>query len=94
MGQGSSNIIHFGITRIRVVGAGNLDLEFQGYNNILTQTLVPIAMSLTDSREKTRLSNFISQYGKLKGSTDEIDEVMRINSIIVFVKEMYTDYPA
>ena len=94
MAEGSSNIIHFGAVRIRAVGAGNLDLEFQGYNNILTETLVPIAMSSTDSKEKTRLANFVSEYGKLKGSTNAINEVMRINSIIVFVKEIYSDYPA
>lgn len=93
MGSGGGNIIHTVGVRIRVVGFGNLDLELRGYDNVLTQTLSPIAMSATNSREERRLANFVSQATKLKGSTNEINEVMRINHIIIFVKEYGVEYP-
>lgn len=91
--NGGSSVLHSNAVRIRVVGSGNLDLEFRGYDNVLTQTLTPVAMTTVASRERNVLANFQSQAIKLKGSTDEINEVMRINSIVIFVKEMWTDYP-
>jgi len=89
-----SNVIHFNAVRIRVVGSGNLDLQYQGLNNVLTQDLQPLVMAQTNSREMNRLCNFISQYGKLQGTTDEIDEYFRINSIVLYARPLWTDYPA
>lgn len=89
-----TNVIHFNAVRVRVVGSGNLDLQYQGLDNVLTENLVPLSMSQTNSREMNRLCNFISQYGKLQGTTDEINEYFRINSIVLFTKPLWTDYPA
>lgn len=93
MADGSANILHFNAVRIRVVGSGNLQLRLQGLNNIEEQEIQSITMAATDRKERTRLANFIVQYGKLRGTTTEINEVMRINAIRMFVKEMWSDYP-
>lgn len=90
---GGANIIHYNAVRIRGTGVGNLDLEFQGYDDILTEDLVPLAMTTTASREMNRLSNFQSQAGKLRLSTNVIDEVMNITAITIFVKALWSDYP-
>jgi hypothetical protein len=89
-----SQITHIAGIRVRVVGAGNLLPVFQGYDDIITQTLVAVPMSATDSREKTRLCNFISQASKLKLYTTEENEIFRINHIWIYIKPLYTDYPA
>lgn len=87
------SIIHFGVVRIRVTGNGNLECQFQGFDDVLTQNLVDIAMTYPDSRIKTRLSNFQSQAGKLRVGSDTINHVGRINDISIFAKPMWTDYP-
>jgi len=88
-----SAIFHIGAVRTRVVGYGELDYQFLGYNDIETETLVPVTMAQTRSREQTVLSNFVSQVSYLKGSTDLINEQFRINRIVVFVKPLWADYP-
>ncbi len=94
MSGGASNIIHYGSVRIRCVGSGMLDLQLQGYDDILTLDLVSVPLLPTNKREETRLCNFTSQYARLRGSTSEINEIMRVNSIIIFVKEIYGEYPS
>ena len=87
-------IVHFGGIQIRVVGSGNYKPTFQGFDDLLTQVLVPIPLSATDSREKFRLCNFISERGKLRLETTEKDEVFKVNNITIFAKSLYTSYPA
>jgi hypothetical protein len=89
-----SNLVHVNAIRVRVVGAGELKPTLLGYNDIISQPLVSITMSATNSREQTRLSNFISQANKLKLETTEENEVMRVNHIWIYVREIYKDFPA
>ncbi len=89
-----SNIVHTHAVRMRCVGSGNLQMQLQGYNDIITLDLVALPMAATSARDLNRLCNFMSQYAKLEGFTTEINEVFRINHIILFVKPVYTDYPA
>lgn len=88
-----SNILHIAAVRIRVVGVGNLDLQFRGYNDIITEDLAAVPMAVTNAREANVLSNFQSQASRLKGSTDAINEVIRINKITIFAGALWTDYP-
>lgn len=88
-----SNIVHVAGVRFRVVGTGNLQLSFKGYDDVDTQTLVPIAMTTSPGREKTRLANFISQSTRLRGETTEINEIMRVNHIWIYAKEIWKNYP-
>lgn len=89
----SSDIIHVGAVRIRVVGNGNLITTLLGYNDVLSEELVSLILTPTDSREKQVLSNFKSQKTMVKLETRLIDEKMKVNSIIVFVKPLYSSYP-
>lgn len=93
VGSHSEEILHFAGVRMRVTGAGNLDLHFASLDNIDVQTLAPLVMSATTAREPTRLANFISQRGSLRVGTDVIDETFRINRIIVFAKPIWSQYP-
>ena len=88
------NIVHFGAIRVRVVGTGNFRCTFYGFDKILSEALVPIVMSSTDSREKVRLSNFISGRGILRMETTDIGEFMKVNNVTIFAKPLWSEYPA
>ena len=88
-----SNVIHFGAIRIRATGVGKLRYQFQGYDDIVLENLVPHDLSNTNARELTRLSNFQGQAGKLKIEQTAKGEIMRVNHVIIFVKQLWTDYP-
>lgn len=87
------NIQHFGAIRLRVNGSGNLKPKFLSLDDVKTLDLVPIVMSTLTDREPTRLSNFMSQRARLRLGTTEKDEIFKINRVIIFIKETYSEYP-
>lgn len=87
------NITHFGAIRMRVVGTGQLLMTLQSLDDVETEPLLPITLQATTNREITRLCNFSQQRSFLRLETININERVRINRIIVFVKEIYTSYP-
>lgn len=93
LGARWEEIVHFAGVRLRVTGSGNLDLTFFSLDNVDSQVLAPLVMSNTSAREPTRLANFISQRGMLKIGSDQIDEVFRVNRVILFVKPLWTSFP-
>lgn len=90
---GGSNILHTAAVRIRVIGQGNLDVSLFGYNSIDSQDLVAIAMTNSSGREMNRLANFTTQMTRIRLSTNEINEIMQVSSIIIFMKPLWSDYP-
>lgn len=95
LGSGSSGeaIIHFNAIRMRVVGSGQLRLSMVSLDSIETQTLVPLTMASATDIQPTRLCNFIKQRAQLELKTTSINEIFKINRIIVFAKPMFTSYP-
>lgn len=92
-GSGGENISHFTAVRMRVTGAGSLQMRLLSLDEEYTQTLLPFDLVSSTSRQPTRLCNFNQQRAQLEIKTTEIDEVFKINRIIFFVKEIYTSYP-
>lgn len=86
------NIQHFGAIRLRVNGTGNLKPKFLSLDDVRTLDLVPIIMATLTDREPTRLANFMSQRARLRLGTTEKDEIFKINRVIIFVKETYSEY--
>jgi len=91
--SGPEDILHFGGVRLRVIGSGNLGLEFRSLDRIDIQTLAPLPLSSATAREPTRLSNFTSQRGMLIISTNQLGAEFRINRVIVFAKQLWTQFP-
>lgn len=89
----ANQIFHYNGFTIRVVGSGNLRASLKGFNDINTTTLVPLAMSTTNSREPTRLANFKSQRARLRIETTAINEWFKINNITVWVKPIASSFP-
>ena len=80
--------------RMRVTGSGNMDLALTDYDDIQTQTLVPITMAATTRIEPLRLANFQSQRIRLVGNVSEINEWFQIQRILIFAKPVAQEYPA
>ena len=89
----SEEVIHYAAVTFRVNGTGNLRPTFYGFDNILSEILVPLVMNSTPGQEPTRLSNFKGQRARLKVETTAINEVFRINRIIIYAKPIYTQFP-
>ena len=86
-------IVHFGAVRLRVNGAGILRPSLLSLDYVRSQTLATITMQETTDREPRVLANFKQQRAFLKLETTAINEVFRINRIVIFVKPIWTDYP-
>jgi len=93
-GSSGENISHFTGTRMRLTGSGSLKMTFKSLDEVEEQELVPFTMQVTTNREPFRLANFNQQRAMLEGYTEVIDEVFRVNRIIIFVKELWADYPS
>lgn len=87
------NIIHFGAVKLRVNGVGNLKLSLFTLDRKRSTVMVPLKMEQSTEREPTRLCNFVTQRAVLRVETTEINEVMRINRIILYTKPIYTQFP-
>ena len=85
---------HIVSVRMRVTGAGNLNLSLTDLDDIQTQNLVDMPMTATTRFEVTRLANFQSQRTRLVGSVSEINEWFQIQRILVFAKPVAQEYPA
>lgn len=92
-GSSGESISHFTAVRLRVTGSGNLKMRLLSLDEVRTSTLVPLALVNATNRQPTRNCNFVEQRAQLEIKTTEINEIFRINRIILFVKELYTDYP-
>jgi len=93
-GDKEDGIIHFGAIRLRVVGSGNLIPTFYSLDNITSQVLVALPMSVTTDKEPTRLANFISQKAFLKLGTTELNEYFKIDKVIVYIRPIFMEYPS
>jgi len=86
-------ILHFNAIRLKLNGSGNLKLQFQSSDDVVTQDLVPLIMQVSTNIHPTRLANFKQQHAKLRIYTTEINETFRINTIIIFVRPLFTSFP-
>lgn len=88
-----SNILHFASVRTRAIGVGNLYITYLGLNDIQSKELVPIVLTPTDRKTKTRLGSFVNELAYIKFDMRSIDDQMIVNDITVFVKPLYSEYP-
>jgi hypothetical protein len=87
------NIIHYAGIRVRVNGVGNLRATFLNLDQNDSQSLVPLVMQQGGGIEILRLANYKTQRALLKIETTSIDEIFKINRIIVYAKPLWSSYP-
>ena len=86
-------INHFTSVRMRVVGSGELDMSLLSQDGVRSTTLTPFTMAANTSITPSSLTNFNTQRAQLQLSTDEINEIFRINRIIIYARPTAVDYP-
>jgi len=86
------SIMHWNAVRLRLTGTGNLRMTMLSLSSVSSHTLTPLAMQTTTDREPVVLANFISQRMMLKGETTAIDEFMSVAKVIVFTKQLWSQY--
>jgi hypothetical protein len=87
------NISHFAAIRIRLNGTGQLKMKVYSLDDIREKELVPFTMANATRIIPTRIVNFMEQRAAFELKTTEIDEVFRINRIVIYTKEVFTSYP-
>jgi len=88
------NITHFTAVRMRVLGTGSLVMRMLSLSNTITLDLTALTMATTTNKESQRLMNFMESRASLEIKTTVIDSIFRINRIILFAKEVFSEYPA
>jgi hypothetical protein len=91
---GVGNINHFAQYRLRVVGTGNLKAQISTLNDVIIKTMVPLPLATPNRIEPLRIINFVSQMAALEFKTTEINEFFQINTLVIFLKPIYTQYPS
>lgn len=87
------SVSHFAAIRIRVNGTGSLKMKVSSLDDVRSKDLVPFTMQTSNRIIPTRLVNFMEQRAAFELKTTEIDEFMKINRIVIFLKEVFTSYP-
>jgi len=93
-GSGGEAILHFGAVRMRITGFGNLKMKMMSLDEYLEHTIQPLQIAIDSNIQPTRLCNFKQQRAQFELATEEINEFIRVNRIIIFAKEIYTDFPS
>ena len=87
------DIIHYTAVRVRVTGSGNLLGTLYSLGEVHSKSLADIAMSDPSYKLPNVLTNFNQQRAKLRLETTEIDEIFRIDKIIIYVRPVASSYP-
>jgi hypothetical protein len=87
------NINHYAGVRYRINGTGNLLTTLLGQDSVLVTPLANAVLAANPGREPYLLANLLSQKARLQFKTSAINESIRMNRIIMFIKEMYSGYP-
>jgi len=92
-GSGGENVQHFSTIRIRATGQGELKLAVHSLDYIRTKDLVPLPLHAATRIVPNRIVNFVEQRACFELYTTELNEYIRINRIIIYMKEIYTSTP-
>lgn len=92
-GSGGEGIQHFSHIRIRVVGNGVLKTQIMSLDDVKTKSLKDYTMTPQNRIEPTFLTNFVEQRARFKFYTDGPGDWMRVNRVVVFVKDYGSEYP-
>lgn len=92
-------INHYNGLRLRVIGAGSLQVNsyaFSGDNDnpdVLVETLVPYTMASATKVEPTLLMNAKEFRLSIEVKVTEINEYFEIQRMVVFMKPLFTGVP-
>lgn len=86
-------VLHFGSVRFRLKGSGVLRSELRSLDDVVTAALPNIQMAAATAKEPTILSHMNQQRAYLHFETTDIDEILNISKIVIFVRPVFTGLP-
>jgi hypothetical protein len=89
----AENILHFGAVRLRITGTASLQMEMIPYDGQNIKTLKPLQIIQLPGKDLDRLCNVKAQRARLKISTLKINENIRVDKVIFYVKPVASQYP-
>lgn len=89
----AESILHFGAVTLRINGTGICRLTLIGLDESKTKVLNTLTIRTAPGNEPTVLANFNSQRARLRILTSTLDEYMKVNRVILWVKEVATSLP-
>lgn len=92
-GSSQDAIVHYTSVRMRITGSGLLKMRMLSQDDIYISVLHPFTMQAATNIRPTRLMNFQHQRAALEGKTENINEWFSINKIVIYAKEVFSDYP-
>lgn len=92
-GSGGENIQHFSHVRVRSTGQGQMFFSVASLDYTNPKVLVPIILRTPNRNATDRLVNYVAQRATFTLYTPELNTYLRINRIIVYVKEIYKSLP-
>jgi len=87
------NVMHYGSVRILGFGSGILESLFRDYALETSQQLADITLTDPMNTEPRVLANFVNQGAVLRLEQNVIHYTMDVNTITIFVKPIWTEYP-
>lgn len=92
-GSGGDNVQHFSTVRIRATGQGELRILVRSLDDVRRKFLVPLKLEAASRIIPNRIVNFVEQKACFEFSTTQLNEYVRVNRIIVYMKDIYTSTP-
>jgi hypothetical protein len=86
--------IHIGLIKSRMVGTGKMALFLKSFDDLEQIEIVSFDLSPTSSTIKQRLCNYTQQGIILRGAATQMDDSFRVQDIKLFVKPIYSEFPA
>lgn len=84
---------HIGIIRLRVQGSGTLRSTLYSMDDQLSSSLAAITLNSSSEFVREIKSNFNTQRVSLELTTTAIDEIIKVNKIIIFVSSLWKSIP-
>lgn len=87
------NIQHHSHLRMRVTGIADFRMVVHSMDYIKSKELVPIMVQVLNRIQPVRIVNFVEQRVAYEFAHLKMDEYVRINRIVIYMKEIYTSHP-
>lgn len=87
---GGENYNHYGAIRLRVNGSGHLNPSLLGLDGVVSFTCAVVALATTPAVEPLLLSNLITQRARVQLQTTSINDFVKVQRIVVFIKPQWS----
>jgi hypothetical protein len=93
VGTPEADVSHYAGTRMGISGQGTVKQVLQSVDYIHTLQFGNNILRTSNNRSPFSLANFVDQHASVRIYMDQLDDFMRVDQLIIFIKPVFTDYP-